>query len=74
MTLRAILCHPLIRFARHRPRRVLTALGSVAVCDDCGTSALTVLDLMSDDGFVDPERRTFERDARYVSAQARSAA
>ena len=68
MTLRGLLCLPIVRFARHRPRRVLTALGSAAVCDDCGAKALTVLDLMSDEGFVDPARRRFVRDERYVRA------
>jgi len=72
VTIRGLLCVAPLRVLRHRPARRITALGSAFVCEDCSTSATTELGLMGDDdeGYVNPERRLFERDERYQRGAA----
>jgi hypothetical protein len=65
-----MLCVAPLRILRHRPRRLITPLGSAYRCLDCGTAASTLLEFDGEHGYVDPERRPFARDERYQRGAA----
>jgi hypothetical protein len=74
VTLRGLLCVAPLNILRHRPRRIQTALGSAFRCDDCSAARATVLEFDGEHGYVDPLRRPFARDERYVSRRDRERA
>lgn len=65
MTARGLMCVAPLNILRHRPRVALTPLGRGWRCEDCGTARASLLEFDGDEGYVDPERRRFERDVRY---------